>query len=421
VQDSHTDTDRRCVAVAEPVVGASSVADPTSAESTLDNRGKRRRRETYVAWAIVGALALSVMIMFVAVRARADRIAEERERGLEAGRPPAEVVVREIEPQEVVDRISLPGVVEAWEDVWVSAEVRGVVVFVAAEKGDEVAPGDILCRLDGRDYEAGVDGARAALELAEAGCELAESQLARITRLRDEGAVNKAEHEAADAAARQSRARRTQARSALKQAELSLARTEIRAPMSGTVSDLSVSVGQLVSSGNPVARIVDLRKVKVVAGIPERDVLAAQKLEEADATIASLGRTFVGRKAYLGVQTGDRARVYRMELAVDNGERLIRPGMFATVDVVRGVRRNAVVVPLYSVVPRKKDKVVFVEEGGIARKREIVLGILLDREVEVTEGLRPGERLIVIGQRSVEDGDAVDVREPPEALKELIR
>jgi membrane fusion protein (multidrug efflux system) len=407
--------------VTEPEAGAGGAADPVSAGSTSDSSAKAERRGTLIAWVVVGVLFLLALVMFAAVKARRDRIAEERARGRATGKPPMAVVVSEIAPRVVVDRISLPGLVEAWEDVWVSAEVRGVVVSMAVGEGDEVAPGAVLCRLDDRDYTAGVDGARAALELAEAARELAESQLTRSLRLRGEGAVNKADYEAADAAVKQSKARSKQATSALKQADLSLERTVIRAPITGTVSDLSVSVGQLVSSGNPVARIVDLRNVKIVAGIPERDVLAAQELEKADVTIGSLGRTVVGRKSHLGVQTEERARVYRMELAVDNRERLIRPGMFATVDVVRGVRRNAVVVPLYSVIPRKKDKVVFVEEGGVARKRKVELGVLLGREVEVTEGLRPGERLIVIGQRSVEDGDAVEVRELPEGLKELMQ
>lgn len=365
-------------------------------------------------------LVLVVLGMSVAVRSKGGRVVQERTQGRAAEKPPVDVATRKLRPRVVVDRIKLPGVVAAWEEVWVSAQVGGVVVSLAVQEGDEVEAGAVLCRLDDRDYRATARGARAALDRAEATADLAEKQLSRVTGLHDEGASTGAEYDAALSARKQARAGVEQAKSALRRAELSLERTVLRSPIAGAVSNLPVAVGELVSSGRRVARIVDLRRVRVQVGIPERDVLAARSLEKADVTVDSLGMTFTGEKVYLGVEPEERARVYRMDLAADNPDRLIRPGMFAAAEIVRGVHEDAVVVPLFSVIPREKDKVVFVEEGGVARKRKVELGVFLGREVEVTRGLLPGERLIVVGQRQVEDGDPVKPGKPPEGLSDIM-
>jgi membrane fusion protein (multidrug efflux system) len=172
---------------------------------------------------------------------------------------------------------------------------------------------------------------------------------------------------------------------------------------------------------------VDLSRVKVAVGIPERDVVAVEKLKEVTLTLSAVpGEVFRGKRTYLGVEPQKGSRTFRLELAVDNAERKIRPGMFATAEVVRAVHRDAIVIPLFSVIPREKDKIVFVEEDGVARRRVVETGLMMGSSIEkakvvITRGLDPGDQLIVIGHRQVEDGQKVRPGPAPEALQKVMQ
>jgi len=382
----------------------------------------RARRTGAIVWSCVGALAAAVVVAFAAVRAKSARIAAERSAAQARPKPPVEVVLREVAPREIVDRVRLPGVFAAREEVWVSAQVKGTVTAVAVAEGDELAAGVVICRIDDRDYRAAVEQAKAALEGASASRDLAAIQLERTRRLRADGAAGQAEEDAAEAAWRGAVAAVEQARAALARAELALERTVVRAPGPGVVSRLPVRLGGLVSDGTPVARLVDISRLKLSVGIPERDVAAVRGLREAAFTVDALGgRAFRGKVVRLGVETESGARVYPLELEVDNSERLLRPGMFATVDVVRRVKPDALVVPLFAVVARgTKEKSVMVEVAGRASRRDVELGAFLDAEVEITKGLSPGDRVIVFGQRDLDDGDPVRPVEPSDRLRELL-
>ena len=94
--------------------------------------------------------------------------------------------------------------------------------------------------------------------------------------------------------------------------------------------------------------------------------------------------------------------------------------MFVRADVIKSVARDAIAVPLYSVISRNDEHYVFIDENGVARKRNVQLGIMEKWLVQITEGLAPGDRVLVEGHRDVEDGQKIKVvqviNEPTEKL-----
>ncbi len=379
---------------------------------------------SFIVWAVVGGAALLALVLLIVILRRV-MSPPEQEAGEDRSATP--VVVTRLEPRTVVDRIRLPGVVSAWEEVTVAAQVGGVVVSLEVDEGDEVAKGDVLCRLDDRDYRAALDKESASSDRARAARDLAELQLGRVRQLKADGVAGQAEYDSADAAFRQAAATVLQAKAAIRQAKLALERTVVVAPMAGTISEVPAKVGALIPPGGHVARIVDIRKVRVAVGIPERDVVAVEKLKEVTLTLSAVpGKVFKGERTYLGVEPQKGSRTFRLELAVDNAGRRIRPGMFATAEVVRGIHTDAIVIPLFSVIPREKDKVVFVEEDGVARRRVVETGLMMGSSIEkakvmITGGLVAGERLIVVGHRQVEDGQRVKPGPAPEALQKVMK
>jgi membrane fusion protein (multidrug efflux system) len=253
---------------------------------------------------------------------------------------------------------------------------------------------------------------------ARAARDLAQLHLDRVRQLKADGVAGKAEYDSADAAFRQAAATLSQAGVAVEQAKLALKRAVVVAPIAGTISEVPAKVGALIPPGGRVARIIDIRKVRVAVGIPERDVGAVEKLEEVKLALSAVpGEVFTGTRTYLGVEPQKGSRTFRLELKVDNAGRRIRPGMFATAEVVRGTHPDAIVIPLFAV---------FVEEEGVARRRVVETGLMMGSSIEkakvmITGGLIAGERLIVVGHRQVEDGQRVKPGPAPEALQKVIQ
>ena len=144
--------------------------------------------------------------------------------------------------------------------------------------------------------------------------------------------------------------------------------------------------------------------------------------------------TLRGRKTYLSVKPHEMARVYTLRLELENPDGVLRPGMFVDALVLKETRPNSVLVPLFAVIPGEEGHAVFVvvpvaaapgspatTATEVAQRRLVKLGVMQGAQVEIVSGLKPGERLIVMGQRSVAEGSPVAVTRTVKDLAELTR
>jgi RND family efflux transporter MFP subunit len=353
-------------------------------------------------------LVISVIGLFVKIKDESDRIKAEKLAGMKKERPSVNVVVLEVASRTIRDRLELPGVVEPKVELKILAEVRGKVEKVAVEEGDYVKKSDLIARIDRRDYEN-------ALASASASHGLAAKNLERIKDLFAKAIVSKADLDRAQAEVKRLEA-------AVKTAELNLRRCSIKAPFSGTVNRLDAKEGLLLKTGEPVAVILDISSVKVSVGIPESDVDAVRKLTDFKVTIDALGgRILRGKKVFLSKSPGSRARLYELQLSVINPGEEILPGMFARVDIVKEEVAGGIAVPLYAIVNRDDESFVFVATNGMSKARLVELGIVEGWLVQITKGLEPGERVIVVGQRSLDEGQAVNVARTVSDPEELFK
>ncbi len=120
-------------------------------------------------------------------------------------------------------------------------------------------------------------------------------------------------------------------------------------------------------------------------------------------------RKISAKKHFLSPSPETVARLYNLELEIDNAAADILSGMFIRADIVKAVARDVLTVPFYSVISRNDEQFVFVEEEGEARKRVVSLGIMEKWMVQVTAGLQPGDRVLVEGHRDVENGQKINV------------
>ncbi len=193
-----------------------------------------------------------------------------------------------------------------------------------------------------------------------------------------------------------------------RQARLFLDRSTIQAPLGGTVETSFFELGELVNANDPLFRIVRLEPIVAVFPLPEKDVSFLRTGMEAAVTVGSLSpQPFTGTVRFLGVTSDPATNTYRLEVELRNAERILKPGMLARLSLLRQAFDDAVAVPLYAVVNEEGGSQVFVYEEGLARRRRVKTGIIDGDRVQITDGLSPGERLIVKGQRDLEDGQKV--------------
>ena len=338
-------------------------------------------------------LSSSLGIMLYEKKQRLDY---EKKHAIKEESAAVKVITLEIEQKEFRDKINLPAVIESFENLWVKTEVSGQVVKILADEGRYVDKGQVLLKLDDRDYKLRLESIEANYDLAQLEykriSELAEKKIAAVTDLDKISAQLKS------------------LKSQLNEAKLAVERTMIKAPISGRLNKIDTEIGDWLGVDKPVAQILQTGSVKVSVGIPESDVASIFDLKEADITIEALGKRSVkGKKIFLSHSPGTLARLYTLELAVPNPDGRILPGMFARVEIVKKTFENAVVIPLYAVISRDDKHFVYLAENDVAQPREVKLGILDGWQIQVTEGLEPGEQVIVVGQRSVDAEQKLNV------------
>ena len=316
------------------------------------------------------------------------------------------VITMELIPAMVMEKLSLPGVAKPWVSLEVVSETRGKVVNKKITQGRHVNKGDILAVIDKSDYQNSFDSALASYESAMA-------TQKRLKALVKKNFVTQSQLDDAVARAKTSKA-------ALDNAKLNLNRCTILSPMKGVVDRVHIENGTFLNSGDPVAQIIQIDKLKIEVGIPESDVDAVRKLKTFNMTIDALdGKTYTGEYHYLYNTTDSMARLYNLEIKVDNTDGQILPDMFVRVKIIKNQDPKGISVPMYSLVNHNKDIGVYVEKDGIVRFRQLNTGFQDGWKTQIPKGLFSGEKVVVVGHRIIEDGEQVNVTKTIRDMEEI--
>ena len=316
------------------------------------------------------------------------------------------VITMKLIPAMVMEKLSLPGVAKPWVSLEVVSETRGKVISKKITAGRQVNKGDVLAIIDKSDYQNSFDSALASYDSAMA-------TQKRLKALVKKNFVTRSQLDDAVARVKTSKA-------ALDNAKLNLNRCTILSPMKGIVDRVHIENGTFLNPGDPVAQILQIDKLKIEVGIPESDVDAVRKLKTFDITIDALdGKTYTGEYHYLYKTTDSMARLYNLEIKVENIDGQILPDMFARVKIVKQQDPEGLAVPMYSLVNQNKDIGVYVEKDGIVRFRPLKTGFQDGWKTQIPEGLFPGENVVVVGHRIIEDKEHVNVTKTIRDMEEI--
>ena len=313
------------------------------------------------------------------------------------------------------------GSLEPQEEVRVTSRVSGVVERVFFEEGSKVTLQTVLVEIDRVRYRLIADRARASFEKASADLKKAEIVLQNRQELKkkDPGYVSDEELATLSSQLASVRAAAAEAKSSHDLALQDLEFSQARSLITGVINTKDVSTGQYVALGAPLATIIDESKLKLRFKVSEAESVKLTAVLAGDRRVSFAvrplpGKTFQAELIHMSPQANPQTRTVECLALVENPDAMLKPGFFASVRAVVSTRQKAVVVPDSAILPTERGFVAFVVAAGRAVQRRVVPGLFVrEGMVEILEGLRPGEVLIVAGAVALRDGVDVSVKSPP--------
>ncbi|NJO23001.1 MAG: efflux RND transporter periplasmic adaptor subunit [Sphingomonadales bacterium] len=373
---------------------------------------------------IVASLGAVLLVDLPLSRTRADSGSQS------APPPPVAVSVAAVEAKKSLTWDEFSGRLEAIERVDVRSRVAGAVQAVHFREGSLVKQGDLLVTIDPAPYAAEVDRAQAQLVAAEARHAFTKSEVDRGQPLVDSRVVSPRDFDQRLNAYREADANLRAAKAALQSSQLNLDYTQVRAPVSGRVGRLEITVGNLVAAGPGAPVLTTLvSEHPIYASFNADEEIVGRALQSFDrdaggdqqigqipveaTTAPHDGQPIQGRLRLIDNQVDARTGTVRVRAVFDNPDGRLMPGQF-----VRLRMASTKAAPLIAVNERaigtdqNKKFVMVVGDGNVAAYREVSLGAFVDGLRVVTSGLSAGERVIVNGLQRVRPGAVV----APEAV-----
>lgn len=306
------------------------------------------------------------------------------------------------------------------KDVYVIPMMSGKVEKIFVSVGDRVQKDDILFVMDKNDIDKQVNQAYAAYESAKAGYDVSAAQIEsakksfeRIEKLYEEGAIAETQYDqaklaASDEALEAAKRGVEQARVAYENAASVSENAEVKAPISGVISDISIVEGEFATSAQPPMTIVDSDSITVELGIPGNMVNKIVKGIPVNVEISSANYSEKSTVDSISTSTDIMTNLYTVNILLENNG-FIKPGMFAKVNFETDKIENTLAVKTEAVVEKDEKSYVYVVNGDVAMEKEVVTGLDTGTYIEIKEGLTIGDKVIVKGQDYINNGSKIKV------------
>ena len=348
-------------------------------------------------------------------------------------RPPATVTVMHPLQKEVTDWEDFAGRLQSPESTTIQARISGVITETPFKEGALVQQGNILFVIDDRPFNADLDNKKAAVAKDEAQVNLTQVQLARNQRLLQTHVVDQQDFDIAEANYRQAQAQLVADRAAQEVSALNLEWTRVRAPITGLVSKINVTVGNLITggvgNGTPLTTLVSVDPIYCYVPVPERTLLKyesyARKNQEAvrDARIGcaiqlenETGFPHKGLIDFVDNSVDPNTGTIQMRGVFRNPDEVLTPGLFARMRIEGGGPYNALLVPDAAVGTDQNERfLMVVDAGGTVQTRPVQLGRLFGDLRVIGQGVTAADRVIVNGLQMARPGAKVNAQEAPAA------
>jgi RND family efflux transporter MFP subunit len=311
-------------------------------------------------------------------------------------------------------RLTYPAELQAIQAIDIRpVEAKGFVRRITVDKGDKVRKGQLLVVVDCPEYHERKRQALERIRSAKAIYDNAKLTLGRLKPMLAQNFVSPIEVDNAQAAFDSSAANLKNAEAYLSEVNHLLEYCEIRAPFRGEVAMRYVDPGhQVRPGGRPLLSLNRRDAMRVHLNVVERDAVHIREGLPAELTVQGLpGETFHGRVTRFVRSVDPRTRTLLVEIEIPNPDSVLQPGMFGRVSLVVDRHARAILIPAAALLATDNGTFTFVVRDGRVRRVPVKTGYDTGEEVEVLQGLRGNEAVVVVGRDLINDGAAVEVVE----------
>lgn len=320
------------------------------------------------------------------------------------------VVVATALKKQVHPYLEVTGTLMPDEEITVSSEVDGIVRSVKVDEGSDIVPGKLLVEINPTDYLLDHKRAEAAWKQAEASLANVRAEYQRKDALYKEELITRQQYDDISTRVILAEADVAKAKAALDTAAERLARTKIYSPVRGMVKEKKISTGDFVRASSPLLQLIKIDPLKLNFAVSEKDISKIRDGQDVVFTVDSFAdRQFKGKIKIVYPHLDERTRTLKAEAVVANGDRSLKPGLFARAVIYTARPRDAILVPLIALSYDGPTVKVFVVEDRIAKERIVKIGDKYGENVEILDGVREKEDVVVVGQNNLSDGVKVNV------------
>ena len=293
--------------------------------------------------------------------------------------------------------LRLPVVVKPNRQVNLGLTSGGKITTVHVDKGDRVTKDMVLLETD--DWHL-----KTANEVAQASYEFQQKEFSRNEKLFRDGSVSETVYDSSELMLAEARGTYEMAKKRYKDATL-------KAPFAGVVTSKNVEVGDILAPGAPAFRIIDMSKVKVQAGIPEKYITDFKVGNNVEITFDAIPKKiFPGKINYIAPEASTSVRTFLAEIIVVNKDGGLMAGIMGDAIILRNVHEGALMIPLNALIDTQEGRILFVaRDDNTAEERSIDIGNNSDTDVMITAGIEPGDKVIVKGQHDLVEGESIKI------------
>ena len=374
----------------------------------------RTRRWPRLLWATLGLLLLAA-VAWIIFRPHVQPVRT----GRYALNGPMQVVPATAVTGDVPVTLDALGTVTPLAMVTVRTQINGQLIQVGFREGQEVNKGDFLAEIDPRPYQAALDNAQGVLQRDQAQLDNAKRDLARFNRLVTENSIAQQQRDTQDALVKQLTGTVAADQAQLDTAKINLAYCHIVAPVSGRVGLRQVDPGNYmqVSDANGIVVITQLKPISVIFSLPEDSVARIMKRLNAGATLQVTafdrgGNTKLasGTLTTVDNQIDTATGTVKMRAQFDNADEILFPNQFVNIELLVDTLHGATVVPSAAIQRGAPGTFVYlIKPDNTVAVQKVTLGPSDDNAVAVTQGLSPGDQVVVDGADKLRDGASVAI------------
>ena len=295
----------------------------------------------------------------------------------------------------------------------VKSKVSGEVEQLTVREGQDVREGDVIARIDTRNMQAQYERELAAVDKARADLELATLNRDKNRTLLEQKYISQNTFEQTESAYAANVASLKLAEAQARMVKISLDDAVVRAPFAGTIARRLVQPGEKVSQDSSIVTLVDLRQMLLEAAVPAAEIPSVRVGQSASFRVGGFGdREFTGAVQRISPTTVEGSRAITIYIAVPNADRALKGGMFAQGQLALDASQPTLSIPQMAVRQEAGASFVYTLENDTIVRKAVVLGQRVPGQefVEVREGLKTGERVIVADIGEAKPGQRAFVR-----------